>query len=143
MGEVVAGRPAVEVAAVVVHYGAVLLVKRQSVVSDGCWSVPSAPLQWGEHLQSCIESEVLLATGITVRSGASIRAYDRLPGGSGATAEGHAVVIEIEADYLGGELQRGATVMEAAWVSALAIPTMRVDEKSLELLADVGFVYAG
>ncbi len=133
-------RQVVEVAAVVVHYGAVLLVKRDDPVAVQHWSIPAAPLPWGEHLQHSLEREVLATTGIRIRPGVVIHAYDRvLPEFDGRAAE-QRVVIEIEADYLGGELQCGAGVVDVAWVSALAITSMAVDEQTLELLTELGFL---
>ncbi|MDZ4262715.1 MAG: NUDIX domain-containing protein [Pseudomonadota bacterium] len=142
MGEVVVRCQVVEVAAVVVHYGAVLLVKRDDPATAQRWSIPAAPLLWGEHLQDSLEREVLATTGIRIRAGAVIHAYDQvLPELEGRAAE-QRVVIEIEADYLGGELQCGAGVVDVAWVSALAITSMMVDEQTLELLTDLGFIDA-
>ncbi len=131
-------RQVVEVAAVVVHYGAVLLVKRDDPATAQRWSIPTAPLLWGEHLQHSLEQQMLASTGIRIRAGAVIHAYDRVL----LEAEEQRVVIEIEADYLGGELQCGAGVVDVAWVSALAITSMMVDEQTLELLTDLGFIDA-
>lgn len=135
-------RAIVEVGAVVVHYGNVLLVKRDDPLTAGRWSIPCAPLRWGESLQQCLEREVLAATGITICPGAVIHAYElMLPATADHEAE-QRVVIEIEADYLGGELQCGDTVMDVAWVSAMALTTMEADENTLGLLADLGFIHA-
>lgn len=142
MNKELAGRPVVEVGAVVMHYGSVLLVRRDDAVTAGRWSIPAGPLQWGESLPQCLERLVLAATGITVRPGAVIHAYTLMaPEGEGRAAE-QRVVIEIEADYLGGELRRGDTVTDVAWVSALALSTMEADQNTLALLTDLGFIHA-
>ena len=135
--------PVVELVAVVVHYGAVLLVKRVCSAGEVYWSLPFAVLPWGECLQRCLEREVLAATGVVIRSGAVIHGYDRMIFEADAAVTEHSVVIELEADYLGGELQPGVAVLDAAWVSALAIATLDVDKKCLELLIDIGFINAG
>lgn len=132
--------PVVEIAAVVVHYGAVLLVKRVCSAGEICWSLPLAVLPWGGCLQRCVEREVLAATGVVIRSGAVLHGYDRMVSAADGAVTEHSVVIEMEADYLGGELQPGAAVLDAAWVSALAIAKLDVDEKCLELLVDIGFI---
>jgi len=142
MDEVVTKGPVVAVGAVVLHYGSVLLVRCDDATTGGRWSIPCGRLRWGESLQHCIEREVLAATGITIRPGAVIHAYDlMLPEAEGCEAE-QRVVIEIEADYLGGELRCGGSVMDAAWVSALALTTMEADPNTLGLLADLGFIDA-
>ncbi len=93
-------------------------------------------------LQHSLEQQVLVATGIRIRAGAVIHAYYRMLPESEECAAEQRVVIEIEADYLDGELQCGAGVVDVAWVSALAITSMAVDEQTLELLTDLGFIDA-
>lgn len=132
--------PVVEVGAVVLHYGSVLLVKRDDPVTAGRWSIPCSRLQWGETMPQALEREVLAATGISIRSGAVIHAYDlMLPEAEGREAE-HRVIIEMEADYLDGELRCGDSVMDVAWVSAMAMLTMEIDGHTLGLLTDLGFI---
>ena len=131
--------PVVEVGAVVLHYGSVLLVKRDDAATEGRWSIPCARLKWGERLPQALEREVLAATGIRIQPGAVIHAYDlMLPEGDGREAE-HRVIIEMEADYLDGELRGGSTVMDVAWASAMAMGTMEIDPHTSGLLKDLGF----
>lgn len=140
MDEVTAKRPVVEVAAVVLHYGNVLLVKRDDRASGGRWSIPSGPVQWGESLPQAVERIVLAATAIMVIPGEVIHAYDlMLPEEEGIPAE-QRIIIEIEAQYSSGELQRGATVLDAAWVSGLALPSMEADGNTLGLLTELGII---
>ncbi len=71
-----------------------------------------------------------------------IHDYDlMLPQSAQQVAE-HRIIIEIEADYLGGELSCGEAVIEVAWVSALALSSMEVDKTTLALLAELGFFHA-
>lgn len=142
MNKGLSDRPVVEVAAVVLHYGSVLLVRRDDVVTAGRWSLPAGPLQGGETLPHCLERLVLAATGITVRPGAVIHAYTLTVSAGEGCEEQQRVVIEIEADYLSGELRRGDTVTDVAWVSALALSTMEADQDTLALLAELGFIHA-
>jgi 8-oxo-dGTP diphosphatase len=132
--------PVVEVGAVVLHYGSVLLVKRDDPATAGRWAIPCSRLQWGESMPQTLAREVLVATGIVIQPGAVIHAYDlMLPEVEGREAE-HRVIIEMEADYLDGELRRGDSVMDVAWVSAMAMMTMEIDAHTLGLLTELGFV---
>lgn len=135
-----AGRvPRVEVAAVVQHYGNVLLVKRAGV-AEGRWTLPSSLLAWGDTIPLSIAREVLASTGITIRPGAVLHAYDRVvEQGAGGSPE-HWVIIEVEGEYLGGELRRGGQVENVAWASGMALSTMEVDETTRGVLQDLGFI---
>lgn len=141
MNEVATKRPVVEIGAVVLHYGNALLVRRNDRATAGKWAIPSGPLAWGESLPQAVERIVQAATGLRVTAGAMIHAYDlMLPQEEGSAAE-HRVIIEIEAHYSSGELRRGEGMIDVAWVSNLALPSMEADANTLGLLADLGFIH--
>ena len=70
--------PVVGVGAIVVHDGAVLLVKRGKPPHKGEWAIPGGRLQWGESLQQGAEREILEETGSTIKAGELLYHFEHI-----------------------------------------------------------------
>ncbi|MDH3355103.1 MAG: NUDIX domain-containing protein, partial [Chromatiales bacterium] len=70
--------PVVGVGAIVIHEGAVLLVKRGKAPHKGEWAIPGGKLKWGETLQQGAEREILEETGIAIEAGELLYHFEHI-----------------------------------------------------------------
>ena len=122
--------------------GRVLLVKRGASPSKGLWSIPGGKLRPGETLAEGVAREMLEETGLTVRVGALVDVYERLPRPGGSAGDAHYVVLDYLCEATGGLLRAGDDAAEAAWfpvgrldgmhLTSGAIPVIR---KGLRMMA--------
>lgn len=127
-------RPVVAVAAVVVKDDAVLLVQRGRAPNLGIWAIPGGSLELGESLQQGAEREVLEETGVRVRAGRVIYAFDSVERDEAGVIRYHYVVVDLLAEYLSGEPIANDDAADARWVTAAELGDMEVSAKTLELL---------
>ena len=118
----------------VIHQGAVLLVKRARAPSEGLWAVPGGKIELGETLQDAAEREVLEETGIRVRAGEAIYCFDTIERDQHGAIVFHYVIVDLVAEYVSGEPRAGDDALEAAWISPRAMDRLRVSEKTRYLL---------
>ena len=118
---------------VVNHFGSILLVKPDV---DGEWQFPRLVQGWHETMLDAIERAVYEQTAIRVEAGGIVQAYDLIE----VEANSHTVMLDFEATYLSGDLRCGEQVADVAWASGLALLSMAVEENTLELLTDMGFM---
>ncbi len=123
----------VSIGVVVNHFGSILLVKSDV---DGEWQFPRVLQGWCETMPGAIERAVYKQTAIRVEAGGIIQAYDLIS----AEADSHTIMIDFEASYVSGDLSSGEQVTDVAWASGLALRSMTVEENTLELLTDMGFM---
>lgn len=128
--------PRASVGAVVFREGAVLLVLRGRPPCAGEWAIPGGKLQWGETLQEGAEREVLEETGVRIRAGAPVFAFDLFERGPEGDCRQHHVVIDLEAEYLGGEPIGRDDALEARWVRAEELDQLRLNATTRQLLRD-------
>ncbi len=123
----------VSIGVVVNHFGSVLLVKSDI---DGEWQFPRLVQGWCETMPDAIQRAVYEQTAIRVEAGGIIQAYDLIS----AERDSHDILMDFEASYVSGDLSSGDQVADAAWASGLALRSMTVEENTLELLTDMGFM---
>jgi len=112
-GEAMNKVPIVGVGAVIIHKDSVLLVKRARPPFLHQWAIPGGKLQWGETLQQAAEREVQEETGITIVANNVVYVFDVIQRQDGK--EHHLVVVDLQADYISGEIQVGDDACQAAW----------------------------
>jgi len=105
--------PRVGVGAVIIHREKVLLVKRANQPFKNQWAIPGGKLRWGESLQQAAEREIQEETGITIVANHAVYVFDVIENHDGK--EHHLVVIDLQADYISGEIQAGDDARQAAW----------------------------
>lgn len=126
--------PQVGVGAIVFHQNQVLLIKRGQAPNAGQWAIPGGRIQMGETLQQAAEREILEETGIHIKAGDPVFAFDLLQHNDDGQCQLHYVVVDLAADYLSGEPVAGDDATEARWVSACELGELSVNETTLELL---------
>jgi 8-oxo-dGTP diphosphatase len=133
-------KPIVGVGAIVVREGKVLLVKRAANPSRGLWAIPGGSLELGETLQRGAEREILEETGIRIRAGAPVYAFDFLEYDANNRLQYHFVVVDMEAEYVAGEVQAADDALDARWVSPEDLEGMPVSINTLKILRERGFI---
>ena len=123
----------VSIGVVVNHFGSVLLVKPDV---DGEWQFPRLVQGWCETMPDAIERAVYEQTAIRVEAGGIIQAYDLIS----AEVDSHVILMDFDATYVSGDLSGGDQIADAAWASGVALRSMAVEENTLELLTDMGFM---
>jgi 8-oxo-dGTP diphosphatase len=129
--------PRVGVGAVVTRDGHVLLVKRGKAPSQGVWAIPGGRVELGETLQQAAERELLEETGITVCAGSPIYTFDVILRDDDGHVRFHYVIVDLLAEYVGGEARPGDDAPEVGWVTAQEIDTLPVYPATLDLLRRV------
>lgn len=111
------GGPQVGVGAVVVHHGKVLLVQRGRPPGAGLWAIPGGRQRLGETLQQAAEREILEETGVTIRATLPVYTCEHIERDEHDALRYHYVIVDLAAEYLGGEPQAGDDASAARWVA--------------------------
>jgi ADP-ribose pyrophosphatase len=128
------GHPRVAVGAVVFKDGCVLLVRRGQPPAEDFWAIPGGSVEIGEALQEAAEREILEETGIHIRASKPIYTFDVIDRDADGKVRFHYVIVDLAADYVGGEPKPGDDALEARWVSADEINDLKVSAPTLKLL---------
>ncbi len=129
--------PRVAVGAIVFREGRVLLVKRGQPPSQGQWAIPGGRVELGETLQAAAEREINEETGLTIRAGDPTYTFDSIIYDDAGRVRFHYVIVDLLADYLGGELRPGDDAREARWVAPQDLAELPVSQTTLDLLKNV------
>jgi 8-oxo-dGTP diphosphatase len=129
--------PRVAVGAIVFRGGRVLLVKRGHPPSQGLWAIPGGRVELGETLQAAAEREISEETGLTIRAGDPAYTFDAIVRDDAGRVRFHYVIVDLLADYLGGELRPGDDAREARWVAPQDLVELPVNQTTLDLLKNV------
>jgi 8-oxo-dGTP diphosphatase len=127
-----APRPAV--GAVVVRGDRVLLVQRRDPPNADQWAIPGGSVRLGETLQAAAEREVLEETGVTVRAGRPVFAFDVVERDAAGAVRYHYVVVDVLAEHVSGEPRARDDALDAAWLSAQDLRRLPVNTATRELL---------
>lgn len=133
-------RPLVGVGAIVINDGKVLLVERGVAPSKGVWAIPGGGLNLGETIQEGAEREVLEETGIIIKAGSPVYAFDFIERDEKGQIRFHYVVVDMLGDYIGGEIRGGDDARDARWVSPVELNFLRVSLNTLKILKDMNFI---
>ncbi|OPY06912.1 MAG: Bifunctional NMN adenylyltransferase/Nudix hydrolase [Syntrophaceae bacterium PtaB.Bin095] len=136
-------RPVVGIGAVVIHEGRVLLVRRGVAPSRGLWAVPGGALELGETLQRGAEREILEETGVAIRAREPVYAFDFFERDGDGRIRFHFVIVDVAADYIGGEVRGADDALEARWLAPEDLEGLAVSKNTLKLLRAVGFLEKG
>jgi 8-oxo-dGTP diphosphatase len=129
--------PRVAVGAIVFRDGCVLLVKRGHPPSQGLWAIPGGRVELGETLQAAAEREISEETGLAIRAGDPTHTFDAIIRDDAGRVRFHYVIVDLLADYLGGELRPGDDAREARWVAPQDLAELPVNQTTLDLLKNV------
>lgn len=120
--------PVLGVGAVVIYRSKVLLVQRGTPPFAGLWCIPGGKVGFGESLQHAAEREILEETGIVIKAGEPVYCFDLIDIEKSESTF-HYVVIDLEAEYVSGEIKPASDALDAAWFSKDEI--MRNDVQQL------------
>jgi len=133
--------PQVGVGAVVFHDGAVLLVQRRNPPCADEWAIPGGKVRLGETLQQAAEREILEETGIHIKAGEPVYAFDLIEKDASGQVRWHYAIIDLQADYISGEIRAGDDAIAAAWFKPEDLATVVVNPTTRKLLqTQFGFV---
>ena len=133
--------PQLGVGAVVFHADAVLLVQRRNPPCAEEWAIPGGKVRLGETLQQAAEREILEETGIHIRAGEPVYAFDLIEHDAAGKVRWHYAIIDLQADYIEGEIRAADDAVSAAWLRPQDLAGIRVNATTLELLrSQFGFV---
>jgi len=131
------GHPRVGVGAIVIKDDAVLLVKRGVNPGKGLWALPGGNLQLGETLQEAAEREIMEETGIKIR--ATLPPYitfELIQRDDAGEIRFHYVIVDLVADYVGGEAKGGDDALEARWIGLEDLDRFPVSHNTRRVLKD-------
>ena len=133
--------PQVGVGAVVFHDGAVLLVQRRNPPCADEWAIPGGKVRLGETLQQAAEREILEETGIHIKAGEPIYAFDLIENDASGQVRWHYAIIDLQAEYIDGEIQAADDASAAGWFKPEVLARVTVNSTTLKLLqTQFGFV---
>ena len=102
--------------ALVIKDETVLLVKRGKAPSEGKWAIPGGSVELGETLQEAAEREIREETGIRIRALKPVYTFDFIERDKLEDIRFHYVIVDLEADYIGGRLKPGDDAASAGWI---------------------------
>lgn len=127
-------QPCVAVGAVVFHHDRVLLVRRGRSPAENIWAIPGGKVRLGESLQQAAEREILEETGIRIRAGAPVYAFDYRERDRSGRIRFHYVIVDLAAEYLEGEILPGDDALEAGWIDADRLKDLPLSNQTRQLL---------
>ena len=126
--------PQVGVGAVVFHDGAVLLVERRNPPCANEWAIPGGKVRLGETLQQAAEREILEETGIHIKAGEPVYAFDLIERDADGNVQWHYAIIDLEAKYLGGKAHAGDDATATGWFRPEDLAQITVNAATRQLL---------
>ena len=128
-------RPIVGVGAVIVDAGKVVLVRRRYEPLAGQWSLPGGTLELGETLETGAAREIREETGLHVEVGPIIEVFDRIMLDDERRVRYHFVLVDYLCRPVGGELQAGSDVDDAALVAPASLGPYNLTDKARAVIA--------
>ena len=107
-------RPVLGAAAVVIHEGRVLLIRRGQPPDEGEWSIPGGAVELGESVEAALCREVREETGLEIAVGAFLEIYERVERDADGAIRFHFVVLDYAATVVGGTLSAGDDASDVA-----------------------------
>lgn len=131
--------PVVGVGAIVIHDGAVLLVKRGRPPYEGEWAIPGGKLKWGESLKQGAEREILEETGITIEAGELIYQFEHIVSGEHDLPDYHYVVLDLEGKYRSGTPLAADDAADARWIALDELDSIGLNQTTKQALNKLYF----
>ena len=132
--------PRVGIGAIVINDAKVLMIKRAAPPNQNLWAIPGGMLELGETLQEGAEREILEETGIRIKAGKPIYTFDFLERDQEDRLHFHYVIVDLEATYLGGEIQAADDALDVRWMTPEECLDPSISKTTLKILRDLGFI---
>lgn len=127
-------RPIVGVGGVIVDGDRVVLVKRKYEPLALRWSIPGGTLEVGESLEGGVARELLEETGLEIEVGPVIEVFDRILRDEAGLVMYHFVLVDYLCVPIGGALQAGDDVSDAAWVGFDQLAPYDLTDKATDVI---------
>ena len=132
--------PRAGVGAIVIKGGKVLLVKRAALPNRNLWAIPGGMLELGETLQEGAEREIFEETGIRIKAGKPIYAFDFLERDQEGKILFHFLVVDLESEYLDGVIKAADDALDVRWASPKDCEDLPLTKNTFKILNDLGFL---
>ncbi len=132
--------PHVGVGAVVTKGETILLVRRGRPPGRDLWAIPGGRLRLGETLQEAAEREIREETGVVIRAGDPIHAFDFIERDRDGRIRFHYVIVDLQAEYVEGEPCGNDDALEARWLTGKELKELKVSQNTLNLLGIINFL---
>lgn len=120
--------PQLAVGAVVVHGGALLMVRRNQQPAKGLWSVPGGRVEAGEYLSAAVAREVAEETGLQIVVGDLLGILE-------VVGDPHYVILDFIATVeTRSEPVAGDDVSEARWVPLDEVDALECTPRFVETM---------
>jgi 8-oxo-dGTP diphosphatase len=133
-------RPLVGVGGVVIAENRVLLIRRGGPPLEGEGSIPGGMLELGEALRDGVRRELQEETGLDVRVGDLIEAFERIMPDANGKWRYHFVILDYLCEAMSGVARAGSDVVDVAWSFeeellrfSLTPAAMRVIKRAFEM----------
>ncbi|MFQ3787375.1 NUDIX hydrolase [Halomonas sp. A29] len=114
-------RPTPAVAAVVVHQGRVLMVRRRRAPNAGMLALPGGRVEPGEPLWETALRELREETGIDTEPGRVLTAIDQFQFDDEGGLSSHFVIVVVSCHWLAGSAVAGDDASEVHWLDAAQV----------------------
>jgi 8-oxo-dGTP diphosphatase len=128
-------RPVLGAAALVIHDGRVLLIRRGQAPDAGEWSVPGGGVELGEAIEDALRREVREETGLEIAVGDFLEIYERVERDADGAVRFHFVVLDYRCRLIGGALRAGDDAADAAWVDPADLDRYAVADSIRRVIA--------
>lgn len=127
-------RPIVGVGGVVVHEGAVLLVKRAYEPLQGQWSLPGGAVELGETLVAAVQRELREETSLEVKILDIVEVFERISRDANRPPRYHYVLIDYLCEPVSGTARAASDVSAVAWARPEELARYQLTEKATAVI---------
>jgi len=127
-------RPMVGVGVVVFRGDRVLLIKRGKPPRLGQWSLPGGLQELGETVFEAALREVREECAIEIEAKGVIDIVDAITPGDGGRIRFHYTLVEVLAEWKGGEAVAGDDAMDVAWFDPAAVGALGMWEQTARII---------
>lgn len=129
--------PIVAVGVVVKRGHEVLLVRRLNEPSRGRWSLPGGAVELGETVREAARREVWEECRLQVEPDEVVAVVDNIVHDEAGRIRFHYVLIDLLAEYVGGEAAAASDIGDARWVREEELEELDVTEKASQLVREM------
>ncbi|MBI3913501.1 MAG: NUDIX hydrolase [Chloroflexi bacterium] len=128
-------RPIPGIGVIVFDGDAVLLIQRGKPPRIGAWALPGGAIELGETIQDAARREIREECGIEINPREVVDAVDIFWRDEEQLLQYHYVIVELAADYAGGDLRAASDVMAARWLTPAEMPEYDLTADTLRVIA--------